>query len=111
MPLTRGRLIGNMLEVHRMAKKVRIVSEEPTAASDCCHYWLVEGGTNPTSKAVCKLCGVEREFDNTYTPNPAEVKSGGSEGQSEGRKRRREKPAEEDVLVRIDRLFQMVATI
>lgn len=30
----------------------------------CCHYWVIEAGTGPTSKGVCRSCGEEKWFSN-----------------------------------------------
>ena len=31
----------------------------------CQHYWIIDPAAGPTSKGVCKHCGLEREFDNS----------------------------------------------
>ncbi len=31
----------------------------------CTHHWMIETSYGPTSKGVCRLCGEEREFDNS----------------------------------------------
>ena len=31
----------------------------------CCgHHWLIDSPGGPTSKGVCRLCGIERQFRN-----------------------------------------------
>ncbi len=35
------------------------------ALSPCTHHWMIEPSSGPTSKAVCRLCKEEREFDNS----------------------------------------------
>ncbi len=32
----------------------------------CCHYWVIESPSGPTSKGICKLCGCESEFINVF---------------------------------------------
>jgi len=31
----------------------------------CPHHWMIERAAGPTSKGVCRLCGEERDFDNS----------------------------------------------
>ena len=31
----------------------------------CQHHWIIDPAAGPASKGVCKLCGEEREFDNS----------------------------------------------
>lgn len=46
-----------------MTNKVKAAPEE-AAANHKCHHWIIESANGPTSRGVCKLCGVEKEFDN-----------------------------------------------
>ncbi len=32
----------------------------------CIHHWLIEAPNGPVAHGRCKLCGVERDFDNSY---------------------------------------------
>ena len=32
----------------------------------CRHYWLIEFSNQPTSRGICKFCGCEREFINSF---------------------------------------------
>lgn len=32
----------------------------------CRHHWLIESPDGPTSLGVCRICGLEREFDNNF---------------------------------------------
>jgi len=34
--------------------------------TDCSHWWIIETAVGPTSPAKCKLCGEEREFQNSF---------------------------------------------
>ena len=36
---------------------------------NCIHHWIIEEPKGPTSRGVCKLCGVEREFENFIVCN------------------------------------------
>ena len=31
----------------------------------CPHHWIIETSAGSTSKGVCRLCGEERDFDNS----------------------------------------------
>jgi len=33
----------------------------------CRHYWIIEGARGPTSRGICKFCGEEREFHNSWS--------------------------------------------
>ena len=64
------------------------VSREPLAKSGCCHHWLIEGVSSPTSRGICKLCGTEREFKNhpldclqSIRPAAEAAMNGGREGE------------------------------
>jgi hypothetical protein len=93
-----------------MAEKTASVAEESAVPSECCHHWLIEGGTTPTSKGVCKLCGQEKQFKNSYKSGASGDKTQASEqGRPKRRRSRKNEPREEDVLLRIERLFAMVS--
>jgi len=36
----------------------------PAEKTKCKHYWIIESPDGPTSRGVCKYCGVEEEFKN-----------------------------------------------
>lgn len=40
------------------------VMEKPIGKGVCKHHWLIEPPDGPTSKAVCKMCGEVKMFDN-----------------------------------------------
>ena len=50
----------------RMKHKVEAAPEEPVARDKCRHYWIIESPNGPTSRGVCKLCGAEKEFQNSF---------------------------------------------
>jgi len=50
----------------RTRHKVEAAPEEPVARDKCRHYWIIESPSGPTSKGVCKLCGAEKEFHNSF---------------------------------------------
>jgi len=31
----------------------------------CPHHWIIERAAGPASKGKCRMCGAEREFDNS----------------------------------------------
>jgi hypothetical protein len=33
---------------------------------ECGHYWRIDSANGPISKGVCKLCGLEKEFNNSF---------------------------------------------
>jgi hypothetical protein len=33
---------------------------------ECGHYWRIGSADGPTSKGICKLCGLEKEFNNSF---------------------------------------------
>jgi len=51
--------------VSKVVNTVREKTEKITAGDTCRHHWKIEEAQGPTSRGVCKLCGVEREFLNT----------------------------------------------
>ncbi len=51
--------------VSKVVNAVREKTEKITARGTCCHYWKIEEAQGPTSRGVCKLCGMEKEFLNT----------------------------------------------
>ena len=40
--------------------------KEAGASSKCRHYWRIESPKGPTSRGVCKLCGEEKDFYNSW---------------------------------------------
>jgi hypothetical protein len=45
------------------------LKEEPEKAAkenNCRHYWVIEDAGGPTSRGVCKFCGAEKEFLNSW---------------------------------------------
>lgn len=50
----------------RTRPKVEAAPEEPVARDKCRHYWIIESPNGPTSRGVCKLCGAEKEFRNSF---------------------------------------------
>ena len=51
--------------VSKAVNAVREKTEKITARDTCRHHWRIEEAQGPTSRGVCKLCGMEREFFNT----------------------------------------------
>jgi hypothetical protein len=49
-----------------MARIAKNIAEQPKAKVKCTHHWIIESPHGPTSKGVCKYCGVEREFQNYW---------------------------------------------
>jgi hypothetical protein len=43
------------------------MNEKQSAVKIACrHYWVIESASGPTSKGVCKICGEEKEFQNSW---------------------------------------------
>ena len=36
------------------------------SSKTCIHYWIVEPANAPTSRGICKYCGCERQFMNSF---------------------------------------------
>jgi len=51
--------------VSKVVNAVKEKTEKITARDTCGHHWKIEEAQGPTSRGVCKLCGMEREFLNT----------------------------------------------
>lgn len=44
------------------------VREKKSAVKTACrHYWVIEVASGPTSRGVCRICGEERVFQNSWT--------------------------------------------
>jgi hypothetical protein len=50
------------MEMKRVVEQLEI-----RVKGECGHYWLIESPDGPISKGRCKLCGVEKEFSNSWT--------------------------------------------
>lgn len=50
-----------------MANKIENSHEEHETKTHCSHYWIIEPAKGPTSKGVCKHCGAEKEFQNSWS--------------------------------------------
>jgi len=37
--------------------------------TQCAHHWIIETPDGPISKGVCRLCGEERDFNNSMDYN------------------------------------------
>ena len=49
-----------------MSYKLKEVPEKLETGNRCQHYWIIEDAKGSTSRGVCKLCGEEREFYNSW---------------------------------------------
>ena len=48
-----------------MRYKLKERPREPATQGKCRHCWMIESASGPTSRGVCKFCGVEKEFLNS----------------------------------------------
>ena len=47
--------------------EVAKLSPQNTRGCEICrHHWVIEYPRRPTSKGICKLCGCERKFVNSF---------------------------------------------
>ena len=53
-------------------------AEEPE--SDCKHAWLIDPPNGPTSDGACTVCGMKREFRNSYEYTPSWTARSGKAG-------------------------------
>jgi hypothetical protein len=49
-----------------MNYKLKEEPEKPAKENNCRHYWVIEDAGGPTSRGVCKFCGAEKEFLNSW---------------------------------------------
>jgi len=57
-------MMANKIESTDKEHKVETAHEEQE--TKCRHYWLIEAAKGPISKGVCKYCGEEKEFQNSW---------------------------------------------
>jgi len=50
-----------------MRNRSNLKVEKSAVATACRHYWIIETASGPTSRGVCKICGEEREFQNSWS--------------------------------------------
>ena len=49
-----------------MRNRSSLKEEKPAEVKTCQHYWVIEAASGPISRGVCKVCGEEREFQNSW---------------------------------------------
>jgi hypothetical protein len=54
-----------------MNYKLKEKLEQPAKENNCRHYWVIEDASGPTSRGVCKFCGAEKEFLNSWPDSRA----------------------------------------
>ena len=47
-----------------MRQEIEAAPEKLIGEAECRHYWIIDSPKGRTSKGICKLCGVEKEFLN-----------------------------------------------
>jgi len=52
-----------------MRKKLKETTRKPGEDQECRHFWIIEGAQGPTSRGICKFCGAEKEFRNSWPPD------------------------------------------
>ncbi len=54
-----------MLETN-MKRNVSSAPPESVQKEVCHHYWIIESARGPVSRGVCKFCGAQKEFHNSW---------------------------------------------
>ena len=54
-----------------MSYKLKEEPEKPVKENNCRHYWVIEDASGPTSRGVCKFCGAEKDFLNSWPDSRA----------------------------------------
>ncbi len=49
-----------------MGYKLKEAPRGLVSESECRHYWMIEDARGSTSRGVCKFCGAEKEFSNSW---------------------------------------------
>ena len=50
-----------------MRNRSDVKEKKSAVATTCRHYWNIEAADGPTSRGVCKVCGEEKEFLNSWS--------------------------------------------
>lgn len=66
-----------------MSQKVKERTETLESEKTCQHHWLIESAGGATSRGVCKYCGEERDFFNSWFDYTAMKRGGASNGESD----------------------------
>lgn len=49
-----------------MSQQIAVHIDTGPETRECRHHWLIETPQGATSRGVCKLCGQEKEFRNSF---------------------------------------------
>ena len=49
-----------------------VTAVSPTPVSECKHRWQIESPNGPASPGICRKCGSQREFLNSFDVGPRE---------------------------------------
>ena len=61
------------------------------AESDCKHAWMIDPPNGPTSDGACTICGMKREFRNSYEYTPSWTARSGKAGAAKAAAAKKEK--------------------
>jgi hypothetical protein len=50
-----------------MRNRNNLKEKKSAAATACRHYWYIEAADGPISRGICKICGEEKEFYNSWS--------------------------------------------
>jgi len=50
-----------------MMNRSNVKEKKSAEIKFCRHYWDIEEADGPVSRGICKICGEEREFQNSWT--------------------------------------------
>lgn len=57
--------MGRKRQNHITGNSSAAVLDKPRSSKRTCHhYWIIDIPEGPTSRGICKFCGMEKEFDN-----------------------------------------------
>ena len=49
-----------------MRNRSNLKVDEPAETEVCRHYWHIEEADGPVSRGICRICGEEKEFQNSW---------------------------------------------
>lgn len=49
-----------------MRNRSNLKVNEPAETKACRHYWHIEEADGPVSRGICRICGEEKEFQNSW---------------------------------------------
>lgn len=50
-----------------MRNRNNLKEKKSAVSTTCRHYWHIEAADGPISRGICKICGEEKEFYNSWS--------------------------------------------